>query len=140
VGQRRWRCFGLVADPETGQNQRVYLSRAQDTPICRHVKVRGEAHPYDPAWEASWEERWQRQTRDSPVGRKFVQTLWQRQQGRCAACGEALGRADGWQMHHVWKRVYGGDELPYNLQLLHQHCHEQLHAREKRGSGPSRVP
>jgi RNA-directed DNA polymerase len=140
VGQRRWVFFGTVPDKETGQTTKVYLARAREMPIRRHVKVRSDAHPYDPAWEPYWEERWQRQHRDSPTGRRIVQTLWQRQHGRCAACGEPLLREADWQMHHICKRVYGGEDLPYNLQLLHTHCHEQLHAREKRGRGPSRVP
>ena len=33
------------------------------------------------------------------------------------------------QLHHWWWRVYGGDDLPYNLSLLHENCHRQVHSQ-----------
>jgi RNA-directed DNA polymerase len=47
---RDWSFFGETCDDE-GQPRKVWLYRAASTPIKRHVKVKGEANPYDPAYE-----------------------------------------------------------------------------------------
>ena len=47
---RDWSFFGETCDIE-GQPSKVWLYRAASTPIKRHVKVKGEANPYDPAYE-----------------------------------------------------------------------------------------
>jgi RNA-directed DNA polymerase len=35
-----------------GDDQKTYLAQTSHVPIKRHVKVKGEANPYDPAWES----------------------------------------------------------------------------------------
>jgi RNA-directed DNA polymerase len=35
----------------------VWLYRAKSTPIKRHIKVKGEANPYDPVYETYFEDR-----------------------------------------------------------------------------------
>jgi RNA-directed DNA polymerase len=143
VGSRKWVFFGEVTDKEGGKKQ-VYLCHARDIPIRRHVKVKYDAHPYDPEWEPYWENRWQQRMKETSRGRKIVQILWDRQQGCCALCGETLNPEIDWEMHHVLWRVFGGADLPYNLELLHCHCHQQKHQqkhhRAKNGSGTNRVP
>jgi RNA-directed DNA polymerase len=47
---RDWSFFGETCDDE-GQPNKVWLYYAKSTPIQRHVKVKGEANPYDPAYE-----------------------------------------------------------------------------------------
>jgi RNA-directed DNA polymerase len=52
-GQRRgrdWSFFSETCDDE-GQPGKLWLHRASSTPIKRHIKVKGEANPYDPANE-----------------------------------------------------------------------------------------
>src|SRR5229473_1401059 len=46
-----WVFFGTV------EEQTRYLARATDVPIIRHVKIQGEANPYDPTWESYFEKR-----------------------------------------------------------------------------------
>src|SRR5262249_28271495 len=55
-GDGCWTFRGIVSDTDGGQHS-VSLFRARSLPICRHVKIRGEANPYDPAWELYFEER-----------------------------------------------------------------------------------
>ena len=45
-----WTFFGETCDDE-GRPKKLRLFRAQSTPIKRNVKVKGEANPYDPAYE-----------------------------------------------------------------------------------------
>jgi len=55
-GNRSWWFFGTKSetgsDPET-----VWLFRAVYVPIRRHIKVRRDAHPYDPVWKAYFLQR-----------------------------------------------------------------------------------
>ena len=55
-GNRDWSFFGETCDDE-GQPNKVWLYHAMSTPIKRHVKVKGEANPYDPTYETYFEER-----------------------------------------------------------------------------------
>jgi RNA-directed DNA polymerase len=40
-----------------GKPMRVRLFGAADVPIKRHIKIKGEANPYDPEWEPYFEYR-----------------------------------------------------------------------------------
>src|SRR6266487_4422097 len=53
---RNWVFSGVVIGRD-GVLETVRLFRATQTPIKRHIKVRGEANPFDPAWEVSFEKR-----------------------------------------------------------------------------------
>jgi len=55
-GNRDWSFFGETCDDE-GRPTKVRLYYAMSTPIKRHVKVKGEANPYDPTYETYFEER-----------------------------------------------------------------------------------
>jgi RNA-directed DNA polymerase len=48
-----WAFFAETCDDE-GQPTKVWLFHAESTPIKRHVKVKGEANPYDPTYAATW--------------------------------------------------------------------------------------
>ena len=41
-----WRFFATIKDKE-GNNKPIYLRKASDTKIKRHIKIRGEANPFD---------------------------------------------------------------------------------------------
>jgi RNA-directed DNA polymerase len=124
--EERWRFRGTVIDEE-GRKHMVFLRRARDTSIRRHVKVRGNANPYDPAWELYFEERLAAQMASTLTGRGTVRFLWLQQSGKCLVCGQPLTLPEGWHVHHLCWRVYGGDDAPYNLVLLHPNCHRQVH-------------
>ena len=127
AGDDRWRFRGTIWDDE-GRVHTVFLVRARDTTIRRHVKIHGAANPYDPAWELYFEERLATQMANTLTGRGTVRYLWMQQNGRCLVCGQPLTLADGWQVHHLRWRAYGGDDLISNLVLLHPNCHRQLHS------------
>ena len=50
---------------------------------------------------------------------------------RCEMCGKGLG--DGWQSHHVQRRLNSGiaDHAVDNLRVLDRDCHAWLHANVK---------
>jgi RNA-directed DNA polymerase len=122
-----WRFRGTVRD-EKGGFHTVYLVHARKIPIRRHVKVRGKANPYDPSWELYFEERLAKQMASTLTGGWTARYLWQEQNGKCLVCGQALTLTDGWQIHHLRWRVFGGTDLIDNLVLLHPNCHRQVHS------------
>jgi RNA-directed DNA polymerase len=47
-------------------------------------------------------------------------------------CGQILQAEDQpWHIHHRIWRSRGGDETFDNLELLHAHCHRQIHSKGK---------
>jgi RNA-directed DNA polymerase len=126
-GESRWRFRGKVPDPDDGVRT-VYLVQARDTTIRRHVKVQGDANPYDPAWELYFEERRSFQMANSLTGRGTARYLWLEQDGKCPVCHSPLTLAEGWHIHHLLWRSKGGSDLIDNLVLLHPNCHRQVHS------------
>ncbi|NPV78660.1 MAG: group II intron reverse transcriptase/maturase [Firmicutes bacterium] len=62
VGNRSWVFYGEVYGKE------LHLPYAADTPIERHVKVKGEANPYDPEWEGYFKKRKEAKEEDDQEG------------------------------------------------------------------------
>jgi RNA-directed DNA polymerase len=107
----------------------IHLIKAAATPIQRHVKVQGKANPYDPAYEAYFEQRLVKKWATGYYGGAKITWLWQRQDGKCPPCGDPITPDSRWHVHHKIPRVEGGPHTLDNLVLLHPDCHRQLHAR-----------
>jgi RNA-directed DNA polymerase len=100
-----------------GSNQ---LTEHADTPILRHVKVRGIKSPYDGDW-VYWGQRLQR----DPTKPHWLLRMLKSQQGRCEVCGLRFMADDVIEQHHR-----DGNHTNHRLAnrvLLHGHCHDQLH-------------
>jgi RNA-directed DNA polymerase len=91
-----------------------------DTPIKRHVKVRGQASPYDGNLPY-----WANRLQDHPLTRSKVAFLLRRQQGVCAYCGLLLTDRDNIEVDHIYPLILGGRNDSINMQALHRHCHDQ---------------
>jgi RNA-directed DNA polymerase len=127
LGESRWRVRGTVYDEEGGQRA-VFLVRARSTTIRRHVKVKGKANPFEPAWELYFEERLATQLANTLTGRGTARYLWLEQAGKCLVCRGPLTLEDGWHVHHLHWRSHGGTEWIDNLVLLHPNCHRQVYS------------
>jgi len=97
--------------------------------IVRHIKIKGEANPYDPIWEEYFEESDMKRRKRKPdkTAREY---LWLKQSGLCPVCRTELNNDEQWNMHHVIKKSEGGDNTLDNLALLHEICHKQLHSHD----------
>src|SRR5262245_8377965 len=136
-GNRDWVFTGTIRDGR-GKTHPICLMEAGRVRIRRHVKIRGEANPYDPEWEPYFEERLFQRMQATLAGREQIAYLWRGQGGRCGGCGQLLQEEEEWQIHHRVRRVDGGEDGLDNLELLHANCHRQIHSRES-GTGPDRV-
>lgn len=131
LGGEDW-VFGAQVATRNGDRKWVTLLKARDTPIRRHIKIKGEANPFDPAWEEYFESRLGLIMKDNLKGKGRLLHLWQEQQGRCPHCRGSITKETGWNIHHVLPKAQGGTDQTSNLVLLHPNCHRQVHSR---GSG-----
>jgi RNA-directed DNA polymerase len=128
VGGRQWVFQGEITGKD-GRPQTIRLFHAASVPIKRHAKIKGQANPYDPAWEVYLEERLGVKMTDGLQGRRTLLRLWQEQRGICPVCGEKITKLTGWHNHHiVWRTKGGGNDIE-NRMLLHPNCHSQVHSR-----------
>lgn len=126
-GNRSWTFFGKVTKKD-GSVIQAHLSYATDVKIKRHIKIRAEANPFDPKWEAYFEERITKQMQAKLKGRKQLSYLWYEQQGICPVCQQLITKETGWHNHHIQWRVHGGKDTSENRILLHPDCHRKVHS------------
>jgi RNA-directed DNA polymerase len=125
-GTRNWIFTGEMRDDQ-GQPFKVWLLSASATPIRRHVKVRSDANPYDPAYETYFEKREGDHMRDTFRGSRFLRFLWSEQRGLCPVCNTKITQLSGWRLHYCVPRVMGGSRSAANRVLLHPECHDRVH-------------
>src|SRR2546421_12231326 len=106
-----------------------YLTDAAHVPIKRHVKIRGEANPYDPQWESYFEKRLDVRMEATLKGKHWLLTLWKEQRGLCPVCNQKITKTTGWHSHHMLWRSKGGSDRAENRVLLHPTCHQQVHSQ-----------
>jgi RNA-directed DNA polymerase len=123
---RNWCFFGETCD-DRGQPIQVWLRHARSTPIRRHVKVKGDANPYDPAYEIYFEKREGTHMQETFRGTRTLRFLWHEQHGLCTVCNTTITRITGWRLHHCVPRVMGGSQSAENRVLLHPECHDRVH-------------
>jgi RNA-directed DNA polymerase len=138
TGTRNW-VFQITLKSEDGKSKTIRLAKAAEVAIKRHVKIKGEANPYDSEWEVYFEERLGLQMLDNLKERKRLLNLWYGQDGMCPICTQKITKESGWNMHHLKRRVDGGKETMDNLVLLHPNCHTQVHNQGLKVSKPRPV-
>ena len=117
----------------------VWLLPARRTPIPRHVKVKADANPHDPAFEAYCEKREETHMQDTFRGTRTLRFLWHEQRGLCTVCNTKITRITGWRLHHSVPGVMGGSQSAENRVLLHPECHDRVHRQRIPVSKP-RLP
>jgi RNA-directed DNA polymerase len=123
VGGNNWTFYG-----ET-EGREYDLAETARVPIKRHVKVKGEANPYDPEWESYYEKRLDVHMGSTLKGKRWLSHLWQEQNGLCPVCQQKITKITGWHSHHIHWRSKGGSNTAENRVLLHPNCHQQIHSQ-----------
>lgn len=137
-GNRNWTFTANTKDKD-GKPRKLKLVKASDTKIERHVKIRGEANPFDPAQEPYFESRLGRKMKEKLTGRIQWLRLWWRQDKECPNCHEKITEETGWHVHHILPKSEGGKDNHSNLVLLHPNCHRQIHSQRLEVAKPAPV-
>ena len=137
-GHNNWTFFGESYDDE-GIPHKVRLLLASRTPIQRHVKVKSEANPYDPAFETYFEKREGDHMAETFRGTRTLRFLWYYQRGLCPVCNIKITRITGWRLHYCVPLVMGGSTGLDNRVLVHPECHDRVHRQRLFVSQP-RLP
>lgn len=139
IGHRRWVFSGEIKDQE-GKTRQLHLFNIPDVPIQRHIKIKGAANPYDPAWEIYLEKRLGLKMAADLQGKRKLLFLWQEQDGLCPVCNQKITQLTGWHNHHIIWRVNGGSDKAENRVLLHPNCHRQVHSLKLEVAKPCPSP
>jgi RNA-directed DNA polymerase len=127
IDRRDWRFYGEALRWD-GKTKSVQLFHAADVAIKRHIKLKGEANPYDPTWEMYFEHRLDVKMANDLKARRQLLYLWQEQNGLCPICQQKITKLTGWHNHHIVWRSHGGGKSAANRILLHPICHRQVHS------------
>ena len=127
IGNRNWVFTGEIEEAG-GQSRKVHLRAASDTQIIRHIKIKGEANPYDPEWESYFERRIGLKVANDLRGKNRLLNLWRAQNGICPVCKTKITEITGWHSHHIVWKSKGGNDTMANQVLLHPNCHSQVHS------------
>ena len=128
-GNRNW-AFSAVDEERCypdGKPNVVPLFCASDIPIKRHIKIRGEANPFDPKFETYFEDRMTSKMRAKFQGNKRLLSLWLNQGGNCPICGQQITNDMKGQLHYINRKIAGGSSNLSNLRLTHYDCHRKIH-------------
>jgi RNA-directed DNA polymerase len=125
---RKWIFFGKGKGEGRSKGE-TWLFTAARMPIRRHIKIRGKANPYDPAWEMYFEQRLGVKMERNLSGRRKLRYMWKKQDGICPVCNQKITDLTGWHNHHVVWRSKGGSDKAENRVLLHPNCHRQVHGQ-----------
>jgi RNA-directed DNA polymerase len=118
---RRW-VFATETRGYNGKPRILTLLSASATRIVRHVRVKSDANPFDPAWDSYFAQRKSARMLERLQDRGFPQRLWQQQQGQCPGCGQSIDEEDRWTIQPVIPFKSGGTRSLTNLKLLHSSC------------------
>jgi RNA-directed DNA polymerase len=120
---RNHRFCGTERDERTNEISVWKLMLAEYLPIIRHTKIRGDAVPFDPAYNKYFEARLSRKMPNSKTGRQILLALWKRQNGLCPTCTYPITSVTGGNIHYIISSTNGGTKKLSNMQLLHDCCH-----------------
>ncbi|MGH9438859.1 MAG: group II intron reverse transcriptase/maturase [Terriglobia bacterium] len=137
---RHW-VFATQTRGYDGKPRTLSLISASDTRIVRHVGVKSDANPFDPAWDSYFAERQGTQMLERLHGRGFPKRLWQQQYGICPGCGQLIVEDDRWMIQPLIPFKSGGARSLTNLKMLHSTCLRPFRiATGKASGGDHRVP
>jgi RNA-directed DNA polymerase len=130
IGGNRWifACMGR----RRGKESLLTLYHIGNTPIERHIKVKGEASPDDPSLTEYWEKRHQKAGKSYWEKNSRNYKIAQNQNWKCPICGQPLFNGEEIETHHIVPVTESGRDDTGNLQHLHRTCHKLVHSKSKR--------
>ena len=101
------------------------LQSHANTPIVRHVKVKGTSSPFDGNLTY-----WSTRLGGHPEMDATRAKLLKQQSGKCAYCRLNFMDGDLLEVDHKIPKSLGGKDSLNNKQLLHRHCHDKKTAND----------
>jgi len=140
LGQRHW-SFATQTRRDNGESRTLARLYASDTRIVRHVGVKSDANPFDPAWDSYFAQRKNARMLERLQDLSFPKRLWQQQEGKCPGCDQLIDEGDRWVIQPVIPFKDGGTRLATNLKLLDSSCQRPFRiASGKFSASDNRVP
>jgi RNA-directed DNA polymerase len=119
IGKKYWHSEGnrnWIFSTHDGKKLKLH----SETPIVRHVKVKGNRSIYDGDL-CYWSSRLGKHPQMSNQKTKLLK----RQKGKCTHCNLYFKNGDLMETDHITPKSLGGKNSLKNLQLLHRHCHDE---------------
>lgn len=120
---KRW-IFAAPIETEEGKSL-LKLRRHNQTEIQRHIKVRGNASPYDGNLVY-----WSQRLKKHPLMGSTKAKLLQMQKGICPRCGLYFRDEDLLEIDHINPTALGGKDTLANKWVYHRHCHDEKTAED----------
>ena len=118
-------------DPTSGKQIRRVQEAVKPQ---RHIKIKGNANPFDPQWEAYFQHRdRQRALRTTSA---FRAKVLNQQKGLCPICRQVIQSEETLELHHRDRNHQNNRRA--NLVLLHPNCHRQVHSAPDSTTATSR--
>lgn len=118
-----------------GKEKEFVLYNVADTPIIRHIKVKGTNSPDDPNLKKYWDNRKTKQGKQFWAKGSKYEALAKEQNYKCPVCGEFLFNGEEIETHHLVPVQAGGLHDIGNLVHLHKACHKQVHGKQASKAG-----
>jgi RNA-directed DNA polymerase len=113
VKNKTW-VFGKCKDGEIV----IQLQLHSKIQIKRHVKVKGDASPFDGNL-IYWANRTGNSVMISPIKARLIK----QQKGRCGICGDFFLPDDIIERDHIIPKALEGKNLRENVHAVHRYCH-----------------
>lgn len=142
--KKRWTWIKHRYYHRIGGRQGVFASETRrlillgQTPIVRHVKIRGDANPFDLTQRAYFAARRRRAMGQALSIRKAVHHHWMKQAGQCPICLQSFASDEEWQQSRPASKGLSKDDIQAYPPLLHPNCYQQWLRQQDTESG--RVP
>lgn len=115
----------VFGDKSTGQ----YLNKFAWTNIQRHILVKGYHSPHDPKLENYWKNRKIALFKENNT--KSYIKMAQSQKFLCPVCKASLYSEQNLATHHIIPQKFANIDAYWNLLLVHQQCHQQIHSNKQ---------
>jgi RNA-directed DNA polymerase len=112
-GERKWIFSEII------EGKLIKLLTHSETPIVRHIKVKGERSLFDGDLVY-----WSSRLGKHPEMATEKANLLKKQKGKCNICGLMFKDGDILETDHILPLSVGGKNHSNNKQLLHRHCHD----------------
>jgi RNA-directed DNA polymerase len=127
LDHRHW-VFATEARDRRGVPRLLALRSASSTRIARHVKVKSNANPFDPAWDSYFAQRKRKRMQDGLPEGSLPKRLWQQQEGYCPECGQLIEEEERWAIQPAIPLQDGGTRPLANPKMLHSPCQRLIRA------------